>query len=511
MGGRLEFEFRVPKPTDRPRAVQAEGEAFRILIVGDFRGSDARRAAPVLADRPVMAVDIDNYEQILARLAPRVSIVTDAPGGDGEELVFTALDDFHPDTLFTKPELFADLRQLREDLQDPARFEAAAAALTSGTAQTEKSGTVKYGDRETAAEDTGAMIERLLGGRPVTANSGPSSRGADHATRLIERLVEPEIERGADPDRQRLLVAAVDSAIAERMRRVLHDPAFQKLESAWRGLWWLVSSLETGADLQIHMLDAGRDELAADLEHAGDGIETTAIYRKLVGGDADTPGGQAWSLLLGLDRFGMAERDLRLLAALGAVAAHADGPFVAEGEPSLLGADSIAGQPDPADWAAPEAETEQRWLALRRASVAPWLGLALPRVLLRLPYGSRSDPVEAFAFEEVTAAGDHESYLWGSPALACALLLGRSFLGTGWNMAPGDQLDLDDLPAVTLSEHGETRLMPCAEALLSHRTADAMMARGLMPVLSHSSRNAVRFARIQSIADPPAALSGPWR
>ncbi len=511
MNGRLEFEFHVPKPTDRPRPVKAEGEAFRILIVGDFRGPEARRAAPSLADRPVVAVDIDNFEQTLARLAPSIAITTDAPGGEGAELVFTEMDDFHPDTIFAKLELFADLRRLREDLQDSSRFEAAAAELTSVTAHAGEPGTVEHGDQKIPAEDTGAMIERLLGGRPVTADSKPTSRGADHATRLIERLVEPEIERGADPDRQRLLVAAVDSAIAERMRSVLHDPAFQELESAWRGLWWLVSSLETGADLQIHMLDAGRDELTADLEHADDGIETTAIYRKLVGGDADTPGGSAWSLLVGLDRFGIAESDLRLLAALGAIGAHAGGPFVAEGKPSLLGAVSIAAQPDPLDWAAPDAETEERWQALRRASVAPWLGLALPRVLLRRPYGSRSDPVEAFAFEEVLSADDHESCLWGSPALACALLMGRSFLETGWNMAPGDPLDLDDLPAVTLSENGEPRLMPCAEALLSHRTADAMMARGLMPVLSHRNRNAIRFTRMQSIADPPAALSGPWR
>ena len=77
-------------------------------------------------------------------------------------------------------------------------------------------------------------------------------------------------------------------------------------------------------------------------------------------------------------------------------------------------------------------------------------------------------------------------------------------------MVPGARLDLDDLPAFTLTENGETRLKPCAEALLSHRTADSIMAHGITPVLSHRDRNAVRFARIQSIADPPAALSGPW-
>ncbi len=510
MGGRLEFEFRLPKAA-AARPHRQDGDAFRILIVGDFGGAALREAGSGLPERAIVPVDIDNFEQVLARLAPRTALGFEAPGGGAEEVAFAALDDFHPDALFTKLEVFGDLRRLRERLLDAASFEAAAASLARDAADSGPPATADRGGHAAPAEDTGTMFERLLGGQPAAGRSGPASQGAGYATQLIERLVEPHIERGADPDRQRLLVAAVDDAIAERMRTVLHDPRFQALEAAWRGLWWLVSNLETGADLRIHLLDASRDELAADLGHAGDGIETTALYRRLVGGDADTPGGQPWSLLAGIDRFGAGESDLALLAALGAVASHAGGPFVAEAEPALLGARNLADQPDAGDWTEPDPESEQRWHALRRAPVASWLGLALPRVLLRLPYGGSSDPVERFAFEEVPAADGHDALLWGSPAVACALLLGQSFLENGWDMEPGDRLDLDDLPAFTFTEDGETRLKPCAEALLSHRTADSIMARGVMPVLSHRDRNAVRFARIQSIADPPAALSGPWR
>lgn len=500
MGGRLEFEFFVPRSAAaRPR--HRDGDAFRILVVGDFGGTPARVDNSGLYGRAVIPVDIDNFDQVLARLAPRLALGTGMPDGGVVEVAFTALDDFHPDTLFTNLEVFGDLQRLRDRLLDAGSFEAAAASLTGDTAE---SGPAPEGD-------TGTMFERLLGGRPPAAGSGSASPGPEFATQLIERLVEPHIERGADPDRQRLLVAAVDEAIADRMRAVLHNPGFQALEAAWRGLWWLVSSLETGIELQVHLLDASQDELAADLEHAGDGIETTGLYRKLVGSDADTPGGRPWSLLVGVDCFDATEPDLALLAALGAVASHAGGPFVAAADPALLGAANFADQPGPGDWADPDEESERRWNALRRAPVAPWLGLALPRVLLRLPYGGRTDPIERFAFEEVPAAGSHEALLWGSPAIACALLLGQSFMESGWDMEPGDRLDLDDLPAFTLTEDGETRLMPCAEALLSHRTADAIMARGIMPVLSHRDRNAVRFARIQSIADPPAGLSGPWR
>lgn len=510
MAGRLEFEFRLPKAAAPPSRRQ-DGDAFRILVVGDFGGAALREADSGLRDRAVIPVDIDSFEQVLARLAPRLTLGIEAPDGGVEEIAFTSLDDFHPDTLFAKLEVFDDLRQLRERLLDADSFEEAAASLARDTAASGPPATSDRGAPEASEEETGTIFERLLGGRPAADDSGPASPGAGYATQLIERLAEPHIERGADPDRQRLLVAAVDEAIADRMRVVLHDPGFQALEASWRSLWWLVSSLETGAELQIHLLDASRGELAADLEHADDGIETTALYRRLVGGDADTPGGQPWSLLIGIDRFGADAPDLALLAALGTVASHAGGPFLAEANPALLGARSLAAHPDPTDWAQLDSESERRWNALRRAPVAQWLGLALPRVLLRLPYGSRSDPIERFAFEEAPGAGGHEALLWGSPAIACALLLGQSFLENGWDMEPGDRLDLDDLPAFTITEDGETKLKPCAEVLLSHRTGDAIMARGFMPVLSHRDRNAVRFARIQSIADPPAALSGPWR
>lgn len=510
MAGRLEFEIRVPGSVAAPRSRRQEGDPFRVLIVGDFRGDGVRGEEFGLKSRTIVPVDIDSFERVLAGVAPRIDPAVGMHGEDMQAITFATLDDFHPDALFARLDAFADLRRLRGRLLDADTFEAAAAALADEAADSGAAGSGNRGGDQ-ATEDTGTMFERLLGGRPATADSGPAARGEGYATRLIERLIEPHIERGADPDRQRLLVAAVDDTIAGRMRAVLHDARFQRLEAAWRGLWWLVSGLETGPELQIHLLDASRDALTADLVRADGDIEATALYRLLVDHDADTPGGAGWSLLIGTGRFGPADPDLRLLAALGTVASHAGGPFVAEADPALLGAAVLADQPDPAGWTPPDAESEQRWHALRRSPVAPWLGLALPRVLLRLPYGSRGDPVEGFAFEEMAAAENHESLLWGSPAIACALLLGRSFAENGWDMEPGVGLDIDDLPAHTFTEDGETRLKPCAEVLLSHRAAESIMARGVMPVLSHRDRNAVRFVRIQSIADPPARLSGPWR
>jgi predicted component of type VI protein secretion system len=132
-------------------------------------------------------------------------------------------------------------------------------------------------------------------------------------------------------------------------------------------------------------------------------------------------------------------------------------------------------------------------------------------VLLRLPYGRASDPVSAFAFEELPpGAPTHEHLLWGNPALAVALLIGRAFSGRGWAFEPGDEREIGDLPAHTFDNDGERELLPCAEHALGEQRGHALLAAGLMPLMSHRHANAVTVMRVASIAEPPTALAGPW-
>jgi type VI secretion system protein ImpC len=512
MPGPLEFEFRFARPDGRPARQRDAESPFRILVMGDFSGQGPHAEAGRLKDRSPIPVDIDSFDRAIARLAPRAAIAPEGPGAGAPEIAFGALDDFHPDALVPKLEAFRELRRLRERLLDPATFEETAAAMTREAEQAPATDDKPGPAPDAAQEDHGATFERLLGGRIETGTDtgGQPTALAGGAQELIERLVEPHLVRGADPDRQRLLVAAVDDGLAREMAAVLHDPAFQRLEAAWRGLYWLASSLETGEELTIHLLDASKQELAADIGAAGADLAASTLYRKLVEQGAEGPDGEPWAVIVGDYRFGPAKEDLSLLAALGAIASRAGGPFLAAADPALLGCRSLAETPDPGNWTGLDPETEEGWQMLRRSAVGPWIGLALPRVLLRLPYGRQTDPIEAFAFEELPGARHHEAYLWGNPAFACALLIGQAFQDNGWELQPGDRLDLADLPAHSYTEDGESRLKPCAEVLLSQRAAEAVLARGVMPLLSHRNANAVRLMRCQSLADPPTALAGPW-
>ena len=228
-------------------------------------------------------------------------------------------------------------------------------------------------------------------------------------------------------------VAKVDAVISELMRRILHHPDFQALEAAWRGLYFLVSQLETGDNLKLFLLDISQAELAADLVAAGD-ITSTGAYSLLVKQTAEPTGEEFWAVLAGNFTFDHTREDAALLSSLAKLASAAGAPFIAAAHPHLLGCDSLAETPDPDDWrSTADNETHEAWAALRKLPEASFLGLVLPRFLLRLPYGKDTDPAERFVFEEMEAMPRHEEYLWGNPSFACAYLLAQAFSQYGWN------------------------------------------------------------------------------
>jgi type VI secretion system protein ImpC len=453
MPPRLQFEMGLGARAGAPGATPRGRGPLRLLIVGDFSGHPAAERPP-LAQRPTHRIDIDRLDAVLARLAPRIETAVGT-------VDFTQIDDFHPDALYQQLPVFDALRQAR------AR----------------------------PPEDAAALLGDLLG-RPAAAPGGPSPSPAPATpTTGVEALLQRVVAPHVVPDTRAATQAhraAVDLAITAQMRALLHDPAFQPLEAAWRGVQWLIASLELDETLELHLFDATRDELLADVVASQGRLAETGLHRALADRWRGVPGGQPWHLLCGLQRFGASDSDIGLLAALGLIASQAGGPWVAEGNRGLAG---------PADDPALEG-----WRALRGSEAAPWIALAAPRVLLRLPYGKAHDPVVSFAFEEADGIPDHEHFLWGNPALAVALLTGRAFTLKGWDFEPGDEREIGDLPAFTFTRDGERELQACAETYLGEEGGNTLLQAGLMPLMSHRHRNAVTVMRMQSVAQPARAL-----
>jgi type VI secretion system protein ImpC len=268
-------------------------------MLGDFGGrsnsgvSDNDKSA---ADWSIIQIDIDNFAAVMSRIAPTLQLQLGNDTSPVIPIIFQQMKDFHPDTLFQKLEIFQGLSQIRERLFNPATFEEAAEELrnsiqfSSATpAQKQPNAVVKA-----TIEDDATTFDRLLGARTHDRQESSSISAETFASNYIKNIVAEYITPDAPPFKD-IYIKAVDDAISAKMRQLLHHPDFQKLEAAWRSLNMLVTSLETGESLSLHLMD------------------------------------------------------VTLLAALGVVASHVGSPFLAAIDPNVLGCLSLVDNPDAHD------------------------------------------------------------------------------------------------------------------------------------------------------------------
>lgn len=489
MPSRLEFQLDMGRNSAGPTVRRAASGAMRLLLLGDFGGEASR---PALKDRRVHRVDIDLIDTVLQRVAP---VLTLQVGGQACRFAPQSLDDFHPDHLLASlPPLATALDRLRR-LRAPATFAQAAAEMGMGVppspAPTPASSATP---QEQAAP--GNLLDQLLGGsigpaRAAVPAPAPPAQGIDA---LVRSIVGQQVVAAA-PANQAAYLAAAQDELTSMLRAVLHAPAFQALEAAWRGLHFLVSRLDLDDALQLHLLDASRAELLADVVAAGGRIEQTGLCEAALHRWCAPSTGQQCGAVIALHEFAPNDTDVGLLAALGLLAARMQAPLVAGGSLTL------------ADDTHPGAAA---WRALRASEAAPWVALVAPRLLMRLPHGKGYEATESLpSFEELPAGASGQHLLWGCGALAAAWSLGRAFAAAGWQGDAADEREIDDLPAYThVHADGDRELQACAEVFLSEADTGRLLSAGLMPLASHRHRNAATLLRWQSVAQPAQSLNG---
>jgi type VI secretion system protein ImpC len=294
------------------------------------------------------------------------------------------------------------------------------------------------------------------------------------------------------------------------MRDILHHPDFQAVESAWRALRFCLRKMETDETSMVYLLDCTQSEVTSDLT-AHEEIQDTALYKKLSSAALQHGGDSPWTLLAGLYTFTPKKLDVVTLARLGALGEVLGAPFIGAGDTRLVGCPSLVKTPDPSDWTLDAAPDDTKaWRMIRTLPEARWIGLAMPRFIIRLPYGERTDPVDAFNFEEVQDPVDHEDYLWAHPVFSIVVIFARTYAAHGWQWSQGLINDVIDLPIHLVEDDGQQTIKPCAEALLSERALETIISNGLMPLVSIRNQGGVRLARFQSIADPLQVLAGCW-
>jgi len=419
---------------------------FQILVLGDFSGRANRNEPPFVGRRRLRQVDADNLDQVMGEM----EVALDLPQ---VTLRFHELDDFHPDAIYKNTEAF---RKLSEARSRPAPAPAPASAPAP--------------DHKTDQDLGRGVLESML----AQEDEEPEADAYDLPA-FIEKVTAGHLAAPEDP-RRKQWAARVDSTAAELMRSILRHPDFQALEAAWRAVWMLIQRLGPDSELKIFLFDATLEELTAD---------PAWMEKHLVNPRAP------WAVIAGNFSFGQTTEDAARLQSLGRFAADVGAPFLAEAQPPS------------------EDDSGPHWSALRRSPEAAWIGLAVPRFLLRLPYGKDTTPVESFDFEEMPESV-HAAYLWGNPAFACARLLGEAFRADGWKLQPGQHRRLDELPVHVYDEDGEPQSKPCAEVLLTDSDAEFLVTQGLMPLASIRDQDAALLLRFQSIAEPAARLAGRW-
>ena len=491
------------------RSARASADTpFRILFIGDFSGRAQRglHSATRLNDIKPQLIDRDNFDDLMHKLDAELRVRPLGENTTAIDIKIAAMDDFHPDELYEKLNIFKDLRNIRKNLANPDTFAQAKAEVGAWTAPTQA--------EPPNPQTTNTVPPPANPANPSSANLLDAVMGANSAAApafnerswnaLLRQIVAPHVIPAADP-KQAELMGYVDTAIAVMMRALMHDPAFQEIEAAWRALSRAVYAIDTDTQLKLYVMDITKDEWA-DATAITDGA--SPWRRFLINAATEKFGDESWALVAANYTFDDGEADVSALTQAALIAQAAGVPLIAAASTALLGCRSLAATPDPDDWREPLACAEA-WSRLRDTTAARHVALAAPRILQRMPYGKNTDAVTRFQFEEAGENWRHDDYVWGSPAFACATLLAYTFSDSGWDFTAIAQ-DIDDLPLHTVHRAGETGIKPCAEIALSEKAATRMLACGVAPMASIKNEDRVRLVRLQSIASDGGALAGSW-
>ena len=284
-----------------------------------------------------------------------------------------------------------------------------------------------------ADASTQPLLERIIQEGKMARDESQQGYARD----LIGEYVNQILDEGMTVENDTVAaiearVARIDELLTAQMNEILHTEDFQRLEATWRGLHYLVMNTETGTKLKLRLMNVTKKELLTDLEKATE-FDQSTLFKKIYEEEYGTFGGHPYSLLVGDYEFGRHPQDLALLEKLSGVAAAAHAPFLAAASPKLFDWDSFTELAVPRDLAKIFESAELiKWRSFRDSEDSRYVALALPHILLRLPYGPDTVPVEGFEFREDVDGRNHSKYLWGNAAWALAQRITNAFALYAW-------------------------------------------------------------------------------
>jgi len=357
-------------------------------------------------------------------------------------------------------------------------------------------------------EESSLLNDILTKGMRVKAKDEEArDRGKDLLKEFVNQLLDPGMVVAKDTERTiNLRIAEIDRLLTSQLNEIMHHEEFQKLEGSWRGLKYLVQQSETGTQLKLRVLNVSKKDLLNDLERASE-FDQSALFKKVYEDEYGTPGGQPIGALVGDYEFGKHPQDLALLERISNVAAAAHAPFLSAASPEMFGWDSFTELSKPRDLAKIfETNDYIKWRSFRESADSRYVGLTLPHVLGRLPYGKETVPVEAFNFEEDVDGTDHKKYLWTNAAYSLGARLTDSFAKCGWLATirgfEGGGL-VEGLPTHTFpTDEGEIAAKCPTELAITDRREYELANLGFIPLSHYKHTDQAVFFSTQSCQKP---------
>ena len=352
-----------------------------------------------------------------------------------------------------------------------------------------------------------SLLDQIVAKGRFGEEPAAQQRGRDLITEFLSQVMKGEVTPSRDAEQMiNARIAQVDHLISLQLNEVLHHPSFQKLEASWRGLKFVLDNSEMTPMLKVRVLNASKKEVLRDLQRAPE-FDQSALFRKVYEEEYGVFGGEPFGALIGDFEFTKHPEDIELLDKISHVAAAAHAPFLTSAGPEMLSLDSYANLGAPRDIGRIFDSTEfAKWKGFRESEDSRYVGLCLPHILLRLPYGKESKTVDGFDYEESVDGTDHSKYLWGNAAYALGTRLTNAFALYGWCAAirgvEGGGL-VENLPTHNFrTDEGDVALKCPTEIAITDRREKELADAGFIPLVHCKGSDYAAFFSIQSAQKP---------
>jgi len=351
------------------------------------------------------------------------------------------------------------------------------------------------------------LLDTILEEGRLVREESQKAWAKDMISELVREVMAGEITVSKDTEAMiNARISQIDHLISRQLNEVMHHEEFQKLEASWRGLHYLVHNSETGQQLKIRLMNASKKDLLKDMEKAAE-FDQSALFKKIYEEEFGTFGGSAYGALIGDYEFSSHPQDLALLEKVSQVAAAAHAPFISGASAKMFNLDSYTELGVPRDMAKIFNSAEYaKWKSFRESEDSRYTALALPHILMRLPYGKENVPVEKFDFEEDVEGTEHNKYLWGNAAYALGARLTDAFAKYHWCAAirgvEGGGL-VEGLPAHTFrTDEGDVALKCPTEIAITDRREKELADLGFVPLVHCKGTDYAAFFSTQTANKP---------